>query len=139
MSAVDRGVRFIDLPCYRADAGELVVAEAAAQVPFRIARMFTLSAPSAAVRGKHAHRLCSQFMLCVHGAIDITCTNGYEQQTFTLNRCDRALLVPAGNWNVVTFRQPNSILVVLCDRPYEEHDYIRDYHEFLAFREAQRE
>jgi len=36
----------------------------------------------------------------------------------------------------VKFRQPSSVLVVLCDRLYEEHDYIRDYAEFLAFREA---
>lgn len=133
---MERGPRFIDLPCHRRDDGEVVVAEVAAQVPFAIARMFTLTAPAGAVRGKHAHRLCSQFMLCVHGAVDVACEDGHRQKSFTLDRPDKALLVPPGTWNVVTFHQTGSVVAVLCDRPYEEHDYIRDYAEFLAYRKA---
>ena len=39
-------------------------------------------------------------------------------------------------WNSVIFKKVESTLVVLCDRLFEEHDYIRDYPEFLAAREA---
>jgi hypothetical protein len=39
-------------------------------------------------------------------------------------------------WNTVEFRQDDSVLVVLCDRVYEAHDYINDYSEFLSFRES---
>ena len=35
-------------------------------------------------------------------------------------------------------RQNETVLIVLCDRPYEEHDYIRNYAEFLSFRKAPR-
>lgn len=130
-------VRTIDLPRHtRADGEVVVVAEAAAQVPFRIERMFTLAAPMGAERGRHAHRLCSQFMICVSGAADIICKDGSEQKTFALDRRDLALLVPPGIWNTVEFRQNGSVLVVLCDRLYEAHDYIRDYAKFLSFREA---
>jgi dTDP-4-dehydrorhamnose 3,5-epimerase-like enzyme len=128
--------RFIDLPCHRRDDGDVVVAEAAAQVPFAIVRMFTLTAPAGAVRGKHAHRLCSQFMLCVHGAVDIACDDGRGRKIFALDRGNKALLVPPGIWNAVTFRQTGSVVAVLCDRPYEEDDYIRDYAEFLSLRKA---
>ena len=129
-------VRQIELPLHPSDSGSIVVADTGAQVPFTIARMFTLQAPLGAVRGEHAHRRCSQFMLCVSGAVDIACADGREERLFSLDRGNLALLVPPTIWNTVTIRKDNSVLAVLCDRPYEEHDYIRDFREFVAFREA---
>jgi dTDP-4-dehydrorhamnose 3,5-epimerase-like enzyme len=129
-------IRIINLPRHARADGEVVVAEAAAQVPFPIERMFALVAPVGAKRGHHAHRLCSQFMICVSGAVDVICEDGRKQETFTLDRRDLALLVPPGLWNTVEFRQNCSVLVVLCDRVYEAHDYIRDYAEFLSFRDS---
>lgn len=125
----------LELPRHARDDGEVVVAEAMRQVPFAIARMFTVKAPSGAKRGEHAHRQCSQFMICVHGLIDIVCDDGRSRRSFMLDRSNLALLVPPTIWNAVIFRD-DSVLAVLCDRVYEEHDYIRDYEEFLAFREA---
>jgi dTDP-4-dehydrorhamnose 3,5-epimerase-like enzyme len=130
--------RLIDLPLRARADGEVVVAEAAAQVPFRIERMFALAAPAGAKRGRHAHRLCSQFMICVSGAVDVVCEDGSKRNTFALNRRNQALLVPPGLWNTVEFRQNDSVLIVLCDRVYEADDYIRDYAEFLSFRESVR-
>ena len=128
--------RLIELPRHTRGDGEVIVAEAAAQVPFRIERLFALSAPARAKRGHHAHRLCSQFMICVSGAVDVICEDGRKKNTFTLERRDQALLVPPGLWNTVEFRQDESVLIVLCDRIYEAHDYIRNYAEFLSFRES---
>jgi dTDP-4-dehydrorhamnose 3,5-epimerase-like enzyme len=130
--------RFIELPRHARADGEAIVAQAAAEVPFRIERMFVLAAPAGAKRGRHAHRLCSQFMICVSGAVDVVCEDGRNKNTFALERRDRALLVPPGVWNTVEFRQHESVLIVLCDRIYEAHDYIRDYAEFLSFRESVR-
>ena len=119
----------------RAD-GEVVVAEAVAHVPFEIQRMFTLTASPGAKRGHHAHRLCSQFMICVSGAVDVVCDDGRKEKCFELDQRDVALVVPPGVWNTVAFRQNDSVVVVLCDRVYEAQDYIRDYAEFLSFRGA---
>lgn len=130
--------RLIDLARHARTAGEVIVAEAAAQVPFRIERIFTLTPPAGAVRGRHAHRLCSQFMICVSGAVDVVCEDGNSKKTFAMNRRNQALLVPPGLWNTVQFRQNESVLIVLCDRIYEADDYIRDYSEFLSFRESVR-
>jgi hypothetical protein len=47
------------------------------------------------------------------------------------------VLVPPTLWNTVIFKQDQSVVVVLCDRPFEEPDYLRTYPEFLAFRKAQ--
>ena len=128
--------RLVALPRHARADGEVVVAEVAAQVPFPIERMFALAAPAGAKRGRHAHRLCSQFMICVSGAVDVICEDGSKPKTFMLDRRDLALLVPSGLWNTVEFRKNGSVLVVLCDRIYEAHDYIHDYAEFLAFRES---
>jgi dTDP-4-dehydrorhamnose 3,5-epimerase-like enzyme len=130
--------RLIELPRHARADGEVIVAEAAAQVPFRIERMFALAARAGVKRGCHAHRLCSQFMICVSGALDVVCEDGRKKNTFALERRDQALLVPPGLWNIVEFRQNESVLIVLCDRVYESHDYIRDYAEFVSFRESVR-
>jgi len=129
-------VRTVNLPRHARADGEVVVAEVAAQVPFQVERMFTLTAPVGAQRGQHAHRQCSQFMICVSGAVDVICQDANKQKRFVLDRGDLALLVPPGLWNTVEFRQTSSVLVVLCDRLYEADDYIRDYGEFLSFRQA---
>src|SRR5438067_6530793 len=117
--------RLIELPRHARADGEVIVAEAAAQVPFRIERMFALAAPAGAKRGRHAHRLCSQFMICVCGAVHVVCEDGSRKNSFALDRRDHALLVPPGLWNTVEFRRSDSVLVVLCDRVYEAEDYIR--------------
>jgi dTDP-4-dehydrorhamnose 3,5-epimerase-like enzyme len=130
--------RLIELPRHARADGEVIVAEAASEVPFRIERMFALTAPAGAKRGHHAHRLCSQFMICVSGAVDVVCEDGRKKSTFALSRRNQALLVPPGLWNTVEFRQNQSVLIVLCDRAYEAEDYIRDYAEFLSFRAAVR-
>ena len=77
-------------------------------------------------------------MICVSGAVDVVCEDGNSKKTFAMNRRNQALLVPPGLWNTVQFRQNESVLIVLCDRIYEADDYIRDYSEFLSFRESVR-
>lgn len=136
MTARIADIRTIEFPRHVRANGEVVVAEGPTNVPFDIARMFTLRAPAGATRGEHAHRLCSQLMLCVHGAVDITCDDGAERQTYTLQHGHIGLLVPPTIWNVVTFRTDQAVLTVLCDRRYEADDYIRTYPEFLAFRKG---
>ncbi len=112
------------------------MAEATAHVPFAIARMFTLTAPAEARRGEHAHRRCSQFLLCVHGAVELVCDDGQDQHLFTLDCNNLAVCVPPTIWNTVIFKRNRSVVIVLCDRPFEEADYLRTYPEFLTFRKA---
>jgi hypothetical protein len=127
-------VSLINLPRHSQRAGELVVVEHAVSLPFAAVRMFTVTAPQGAERGRHAHRRCSQFMICVHGAIEIGCEDGRDRRNFVLDRGHLALFVPPTIWTTVVYREPGSVLAVLCDRPYEPDDYIRDYAKFLSFR-----
>jgi dTDP-4-dehydrorhamnose 3,5-epimerase-like enzyme len=129
-------VRLIELPRYARENGEIVVAQAFDQVPFPIARAFTLTAPRGARRGEHAHRRCTQFMVCVHGAVDVLCDDSRDREVFTLDRNNLALCVPPTIWNTLIFKEECSVVMVLCDRLFEEADYLREYDEFVAFRKA---
>ena len=133
-------LRLMELPLYSGNnkRGEIVVVEGEVQVPFSIKRIFTLRAPTNTVRGGHAHRGCSQFMICTQGVIEINCDDGREQRSFLLDRGNVGLLLPPNMWSTQRFCRKNSVLLVVCDQPYEEQDYIRDYTEFLAWRSINR-
>ena len=77
-------------------------------------------------------------MLCASGAVDVGVDDGASHKIMHLGRDNQALDVPGMIWNVVSFRAPQSVLVVLCDKPYREDDYIRDYAVFLEARRKAR-
>jgi len=128
-------LQLVELPLYSGNKkrGEIVVVEGEVQVPFSIRRIFTLRAPTKTVRGGHAHRGCAQFMICTQGVIEINCDDGREQKSFLLDRGNVGLLLPPNIWATQRFHE-NSLLLIVCDQPYQEQDYIRDYAEFLAWR-----
>jgi hypothetical protein len=127
-------VQLIDLPRHERNDGEVVVAQTATDVPFTIERLFVLRAPEGAARGHHAHKLCSQFMICSNGVVDIELDDGARKKTFRLDRSNQALLVPPMIWNTVIFRAPHTVVSVLCDRLYEADDYVREHQDFLSLR-----
>jgi WxcM-like, C-terminal len=68
--------------------------------------------------------------------VDVLCDDSRDRKVFTLDRNNLALYVPPTIWNTVIFKEDRSVVMVLCDRPFEEADYLREYDEFLAFRKA---
>lgn len=131
-----RDVRLFELPEHVDDNGSLVVMQGEEHVPFRIARVFAVTAPVGGVRGEHAHRRCAQFLVCMSGAIEVLCNDGANTARFIMDRLDHGLLIPPNIWAKQTYRKDNSVLMVLCDRRYEAADYIRDYAEFQTLRRA---
>lgn len=129
-------VRPINLPHYLDDNGDLVVAEGMIHVPFAIARVFVVRAPIGAIRGQHAHRACTQFLICPIGSVEVRCDDGREIATYILDHPGAGLLVPPSIWAQQTFLLLGSVLTVLCDRLYEAQDYIRDYDDFRVYRTA---
>jgi dTDP-4-dehydrorhamnose 3,5-epimerase-like enzyme len=126
-------LRLVELPQYVGGDGDLSVLEKE-HLPFAIVRLFFVRAAAGARRGMHAHRRCSQFMMCVNGAIEVTCDDGKAKRTLGLDRPNLGVLVPPSIWATETYREAGSVLAVACDRPYEQDDYIRDYDEFRRYR-----
>lgn len=144
MTMPSAGLPFVDdaalveLPRHERDYGVVIAAEGLAHLPFAIARVFTVCAPVSSMRGDHAHRQCRQFMFCPRGAVDVGLDDGERRMTFRLARDSQALYVPAMIWNIVKFLAAETVLVVLCDQPFSEEDYIREYQTYLDERRKKR-
>lgn len=113
--------------------GVLCVYESGRQVPFDIRRVFTVSASSGDTRGDHAHRQCTQLLVCVSGAIRVSCDDGNTVSVHCLDNMGKGLLIPPGIWARQEYLVEGAVLMVLCDRGYEAEDYIRDYGDFKTF------
>jgi dTDP-4-dehydrorhamnose 3,5-epimerase-like enzyme len=123
----------ISFPRFLDDNGELYVYESEKAVPFIIRRVFTVTAKIGDSRGDHAHKQCVQLLICISGKIRVTCDDGVESNIQILEGLGRGLLVPAGIWAKQEYLTDGAVLMVLCDRDYEEEDYIRDYEQFKKF------
>lgn len=111
--------------------GNLTALEFSHDLPFVVQRIFlTYGIPSLSTRGEHAHRLCEQFLVCVHGECHLRVDDGENREEFCLNRPTFGVLVPPMVWAQEHLHSADSVLMVLASRPYEAEDYIRDYREF---------
>lgn len=111
--------------------GNLTALEFSHDLPFDAQRIFlTYGIPSLSTRGEHAHRLCEQFLVCVHGECHLSVDDGENREEFCLNRPTFGVLVPPMVWAQEHLHSADSVLLVLASRPYEADDYIRDYREF---------
>ena len=117
-----------------AENGELTVIEGLKEVPYDIRRVFFVRGNGGAIRGMHAHRECSQFLICLMGRIKIICDDSFIQKEFELENPAAGLLIPPGIWSTQIYDMSNSVLAVLCDKEYDARDYIREYDQFLLYK-----
>ena len=128
-------VRIIQLPKIPDARGNLSVVEQRKDVPFDIARVYWLyDVPGGEERGAHAHRTLCQLLVAVSGSFDVVLDDGKRKQTFTLNRPYQGLLLVPGIWRELKNFSSGSVCMVLASQVYEKEDYIRDYQEFLKFK-----
>jgi dTDP-4-dehydrorhamnose 3,5-epimerase-like enzyme len=88
--------------------------------------------PGKDVRGEHAHRECTQFLVCVRGSVSVVVDDGRASEEIVLNGPDTGLLVPPMVWAVQYRYTPDAMLLVLASHEYDPDDYIRDYDQFLS-------
>jgi oxalate decarboxylase/phosphoglucose isomerase-like protein (cupin superfamily) len=102
----------------------LLPIEVVRDVPIPVVRaFFVFDIPANTERGGHAHRYCSQFMVCLGGAIDLQTFDGAKDRTIRLEEGCGILIPPAIHCTEV-YSSPNLFLIVFCDKPYDVHDYI---------------
>ena len=129
-----KSVELIKFPIFEEDNGELSVFEQNFDaIPFLIKRIFNVRSEINSIRGMHAHRLCSQLLICSNGSIEVFCDDSVDQKVFLLDQPNLGLLVPPGIWAEQKYIQKNSSMTVICDRLYEPEDYISDYDNFKEF------
>lgn len=119
---------------FQDELGDLVAFEEKAGLSIDMKRVFVVSGSLGAVRGKHAHKELTQVLVCVHGACTVICDDGEHRKEFFLNGINQFLHVPPSIWAEQIYSEEGTVLMVLCDRLYDESDYIRNYDEFLHYR-----
>jgi acetyltransferase-like isoleucine patch superfamily enzyme/dTDP-4-dehydrorhamnose 3,5-epimerase-like enzyme len=130
------GVHWIELTSIHDVRGHLTVAEWSKHLPFEPKRVFFVHrVPSAKVRGAHAHRQCQQILLCLTGSVHVVVDDGAKREEMILDSPDRALLVPAGIWATQYRYSKNAVLAVFASHEYNEDDYIRDYDQYLNYKQ----
>ena len=125
-------VKLIELPYLKENNGDLVVVEGTI-IPFSIKRVFNVRQQKGDIRGKHAHLHCSQLLICTNGAVEVKCDDSRTTEIYVLDKPNFGLFIPPGIWADQKYIENNTILTVLCDRPFEEADYIRNYDDFKIF------
>lgn len=121
----------IDLPKFLDPRGNLSFIESDSQIPFTIARTYWIyDVPGGEVRGAHAYETLQEFIVALSGSFDVVLHDGIKEQRFHLNRSYYGLYVPKMYWRSMENFSTNSVAVVLADKAYDEHEYIRDFNEF---------
>ncbi len=83
----------------RNNSGRLVPIESGRDLPFDIVRVFFVTdVPIGETRGKHAHKQCSQVLVCLNGECLVECDDGSSKRTFVLDSPDQGLLIPPSIW-----------------------------------------
>lgn len=119
--------RFVDL------RGSLSVGEFERDLPFPPVRYFLVfGVPSRETRGEHAHRVCHQFLVCVHGSVRVLADDGRQRREFLLDSPASGLHLPPMTWGTQYQYSPDAVLLVFASHPYDAGDYIREYDDFLA-------
>ena len=116
--------------------GNISVVENGKTVPFNVKRTYYLyDIPGGEERGAHAHKELHQLIIAASGSFDVTLNDGNVKRTFMLNRPYQGLYVVPGMWRELNNFSSGAVCLVLASDIYDEKDYIRDYNEFLKYKQ----
>ncbi|GHV80790.1 dTDP-6-deoxy-3,4-keto-hexulose isomerase [Spirochaetia bacterium] len=125
----------IELPVNHREKGNLTVVENSLDIPFDVRRVYYLyDVPSGESRGGHAHKELRQLIVAASGSFDVVLYDGKVKRTITLNRPFCGLVVVSGIWRELDDFSSGSVCLVLASHEYNERDYIREYQEFLEWK-----
>ena len=115
--------------------GNLSVVENGITLPFDVKRVYYLyDVPGGESRGAHAHKELEQLIVAASGSFRVTLDDGRNKRTFFLNRPYQGLYVKPGLWRDLDDFSSGAVCMVLASEVYRAEDYIRDYEDFLKFR-----
>jgi dTDP-4-dehydrorhamnose 3,5-epimerase-like enzyme len=141
---IERGKRFnvfdctiVELDKHHSDRkGNLTVVENGVTLPFDVKRVYYLyDVPGGENRGSHAHKELSQLIIAASGSFTVTLDDGQNKRSFFLNRPYQGLYVKPGMWRDLVDFSSGAVCMVLASDVYKAEDYIRNYEEFIKFRQ----
>ena len=126
-------IEVIPFDSHCSQTGTLFIYDTASQVPFSIAKVFAIDCNQPCIRGNHAHRVSKQLLVCLRGRCVVVVDDGLNTKDIILSQPNVGLLIPPTLWARQEYLI-ESTFMVLTDRSFDEADYIRNYEEFIQFR-----
>jgi hypothetical protein len=123
--------REVTFPHHRGSQGSITAVIPCIDVPFEISRVYYLyDVPGGASRGGHAHRELEEVLVAAAGSFDVALKDGRQDETIRLDRARSGVYIAPGIWRELRAFSASALCLTLASAPYDESDYIRDYHEF---------
>lgn len=116
-------------------AGNITIIQNGDYKPFNVKRVYYLyDVPGGSERGGHAHKELYQLVVAASGSFDVILDDGKNKKIIQLNRPYYGLFIVPGIWREIVNFSSGAICLVLASEKYNVSDYIRDYSDFLKFR-----
>lgn len=126
----------LQLPKIHNRAGNITTLENNIHLPFDVKRVYYLyDVPAGEERGGHAHRELQQIVVAASGAFDVLLNDGTNKKIVHLDRPFIGLHIVPGIWRELLNFSSGAICLVLASHKYDEKDYIRDYSNFLEYKQ----
>jgi len=130
----------IELPKIHNRAGNITPINSSVEIPFDINRVYYLyDVPGGESRGGHAHKELYQLIVAASGSFDVLLDDGKNRKVVNLNRPYYGLMVIPGIWRELLNFSSGAICMVLASHKYSEDDYIRNYLDFINYKNANNE
>lgn len=119
--------------------GQLVAIEEEIDIPFKVKRVYFMYDTVLGVRrGYHAHKNLKQILFCVHGSCKVLLDDGCTKETVLLNKPYEGLYIENDIWREMYDFSEDAVLMVLASEHYNEDDYIRNYDDFLKYKNIEK-
>ena len=123
------------LPKIQNRGGNITAIENNKTIPFEVERVYYLyDIPGGEGRGGHAHKELEQLIVAVSGAFDVVIDDGVNKKTIHLDRPYIALHIVPGIWRELINFSSGAICLVLASLKYDENDYIREYNNYINYK-----
>lgn len=127
--------QIVELAIVHNESGSISVLENNENIPFDIKRVYYLyDVPMGAERGGHGHYELQQYVVAASGSFTFVLDDGKNKKEVFLNHPNKALHIKPGIWREMKDFSSGSVCLVLASHSYDEQDYMRDYSDYLNFR-----
>ena len=130
--------RIVELGKHHGATGNLTVVDNGKMENFDTKRVFFIyDIPGGVSRGGHSHKTLRELIVATSGSFEVYVNDGRKERSFLLNHPSKALLLPAGVWEELRNFSSGAVALVLASIPYTPEDYIRNFDEFLKYKQQE--
>lgn len=124
--------KVINTKSFGDEQGRLVSFEKGVNCPFEVKRAFYIyDTKGETSRGCHANRNSEFLLIAINGSCKIKIDDGKSKEIIELTNPYTALYLDKMLWKEMYDFSHNAILLVLASTNYDEHEYIRNYDDYL--------